>query len=148
MDSANSKAGADCKACTGTWPARDHMIVDCGLTIASLFEDQYFPGWTVLVLKRHATELYELTGEERSKLMEEVTAVARALAEVFKPVKINYGLLGNQLPHIHWHVVPRLADDPVPLNAVWGVKHESVRLTSEELRDTILRLQGRFRLSV
>ena len=28
----------------------------------------------------------------------------------FDPVKINYELLGNQLPHIHWHVIPRLAE--------------------------------------
>ncbi|MBI5410656.1 MAG: HIT family protein [Nitrospirae bacterium] len=110
------------------------------MTVAYLFEDQYFPGWTVLVLKRHATELFELNREERNQLIEEVSAVARALAEVFKPVKINYGLLGNQLPHIHWHVVPRLAGDPAPLEAVWGVKHESKRLAGEKLSETLARI--------
>lgn len=138
---------ATCKACAGTWPARDHRITDCGLTVAYLFEDQYFPGWTMLVLKRHATELFDLTGEERSQLIEEVTAVARALAEVFKPVKINYGLLGNQLPHIHWHVVPRLADDPAPLDAVWGVKHEPKRLAGEELTARVALVRARLELA-
>src|SRR5574341_2324194 len=131
-----------CKACAGSWPSADHRLADCGLTVAHLFEDQYFPGWTVLVLKRHATELFELAGEERSQLIEEVTAVARALAEVFKPVKINYGLLGNRLPHIHWHVVPRLADDPSPLEDVWGVQHEPVRLSGGELRERITRIEA------
>lgn len=132
---------SDCKACAGTWPPADHRIADCGLTVAYLVEDQFFPGWTVLVLKRHARELFDLTRDERSQVIEEVTAVARALAEVFQPVKINYGLLGNQLPHIHWHVVPRLAGDPAPLDAVWGVKHEAVRLAAEELRAAITRIQ-------
>jgi diadenosine tetraphosphate (Ap4A) HIT family hydrolase len=134
-----------CKACAGTWPAADHRIADCGITVAYLFEDQYFPGWTVLVLKQHATELFELTQEERSRLIEEVNSVARALAEVFKPVKINYGLLGNQLPHIHWHVVPRLADDPAPLEAVWGHKHEAKRLAGRELAERIVSVQARLK---
>jgi len=136
-----------CKACAGTWPSADHRIADCGLTVAYLFDDQFFPGWTVLVLKRHARELFDLSRDERSRVIEEVTSVAGALAEVFKPVKINYGLLGNQLPHIHWHVVPRLADDPAPREAVWGVEHEPVRLADEELRMTIARLQEHLRLS-
>ncbi len=132
---------ATCKACAGTWPRGDHKIADCGSTVAYLFEDQFFPGWTVLVLKRHATELFELTRVERGQVIEEVNAVAQALAVLFKPVKINYGLLGNQLPHMHWHVVPRLADDPAPLEAVWGVAHEPVRLADEELRKAVARMR-------
>jgi len=113
-----------CKACAGEWPLKDHKIADLELAAAYLFEDQFFPGWTVLVLKRHATELFDLTREERSQLMEEVTEVSRTLAVVFDAVKINYELLGNQLPHIHWHLIPRLADDPAPREAVWTVKHD------------------------
>jgi diadenosine tetraphosphate (Ap4A) HIT family hydrolase len=29
-------------------------------------------------------------------------------------VKLNYDLLGNSLPHLHTHLVPRYADDPRP----------------------------------
>jgi diadenosine tetraphosphate (Ap4A) HIT family hydrolase len=141
-------SASNCKACAGHWPPADHRIADCGLTVAYLFEDQFFPGWTVLVLKRHATELFELSREERGQLIEEVNIVARVLAEVFKPVKINYGVLGNQLPHIHWHVVPRLADDPAPLEAVWGHKHEPKRLAGEKLRETIARIREQLNLSM
>jgi diadenosine tetraphosphate (Ap4A) HIT family hydrolase len=34
--------------------------------------------------------------------------------ELSEPVKLNYDLLGNSLPHLHTHVVPRYADDPRP----------------------------------
>ncbi len=122
---------SSCKACTGEWPGKDHKIAELGLTVAYLHEDQFFPGWTVLVLKRHATELFDLTREERSGLIEEVTEVARTLTVVFDAVKINYELLGNQLSHIHWHLTPRLADDPAPRDAVWTVRHEPTRLTPE-----------------
>ncbi len=124
-----------CKACAGEWPPKDHRIADLGLTVAYLHDDQFFAGWTLLVLKRHATELYDLTKDERSRLIEEVSEVAAALAMAFEPVKINYELLGNQLPHIHWHVIPRLANDPAPRDAVWTVIHEPKRLTSDALQE-------------
>lgn len=123
-----------CKACQGTWPRADHFIADLGLSQAYLHEDQFFPGWTVVVFRRHATELFHLAPTERIQLMEEVTLMAKTLAQVFDARKINYELLGNQLPHIHWHLIPRLATDPDPLEPVWRVRHEPVRPAADELR--------------
>jgi diadenosine tetraphosphate (Ap4A) HIT family hydrolase len=54
---------------------------------------------------------------------------------------MNYELLGNQLPHIHWHVIPRLAIDPAPLKPVWQVQHEPVRLALPDLQKQIHRIQ-------
>lgn len=130
-----------CKACVGTWPCQDHFIADCGLTKAYLHDDQFFPGWTVLVLKRHATELFHLSREERSGLIEEVARVSGLLAKEWQAVKINYELLGNQLPHIHWHLIPRLSQDPDPLEPVWRIAHEPVRLKPETLASLVNRLR-------
>ena len=130
-----------CKVCTGEWPGKDHKIAELGLTVAYLHNDQFFTGWTVLVLKRHATELFDLTREERSQLIEEVTEVSRTLAVVFDAVKINYELLGNQLPHIHWHLIPRLADDPAPKEPVWRISHQPKRLTPDALQERITRIR-------
>ncbi len=130
-----------CQGCVGGWPRPNHFIADCGLTRAYLHEDQFFPGWTVLLLKRHATELFDLSRDERSHLIEEVSAVAGVLAGEWNAVKINYELLGNQLPHIHWHVIPRLPQDPAPLEPVWRITHEPVRLTPEALTCMVERLR-------
>jgi diadenosine tetraphosphate (Ap4A) HIT family hydrolase len=73
--------------------------------------------------------------------MDRITAVAQALAEVFQPVKINYALLGNQLPHMHWHIVPRLQDDPAPKESIWSVKHQPQRLTGEELAKRLFQIR-------
>jgi diadenosine tetraphosphate (Ap4A) HIT family hydrolase len=113
-------------ACAGTWPPAAHRIADCGVSTAYLHDDQFFPGWTVLVLNRHATELFELAAAERARLMDEVARVAQALAREFGAVKVNYALLGNQLPHIHWHLIPRGSHDPAPREAVWAVAHVPV----------------------
>ena len=133
--------GPDCKACLGVWPDPDHFIADCGLTQAYLHDDQFFPGWTVLVLKRHATELFHLSRVDRSSLIEELSAVAGLLAREWQAVKINYELLGNQLPHIHWHVIPRLPKDPAPLEPVWRITHEPVRLSPDSLASVVQRLR-------
>jgi diadenosine tetraphosphate (Ap4A) HIT family hydrolase len=130
-----------CKACQGSWPNTDHFIADLGLSKAYLHDDQFFPGWTVVLFKRHATELFHLAPTERIQLMEEVNLVAKTLAQVFNAKKMNYELLGNQLPHIHWHVIPRLASDPSPLEPVWRVQHEPLLLSSPDLQSTIQRLQ-------
>ena len=136
-----------CKACTGAWPKQDHFIADRGLSKIYLHDDQFFPGWTVVVFQRHATELFQLAPTERFQLIEEVTGIAKALSEVYQAKKINYELLGNQLPHLHWHIIPRLADDPAPLEPVWRVPHSPVRLTGSILQATIDRLAHPLRMA-
>lgn len=134
-----------CKACQGTWPRKDHFVTDLGLTKIYLHDDQFFRGWTVAVFQRHATELFQLAPTERFQLMEEVNHVAKALAGIYQARKLNYELLGNQLPHIHWHLIPRLPRDPAPLEPVWKVSHEPVLLTGDSLNAEIVRLQSALR---
>lgn len=134
-----------CKACSGSWPRKDHFIADLGLTTAYLHDDQFFSGWTLLVFKRHAMELFQLAAAERCQMIEEVSRVAETLAQVFEATKMNYELLGNQLPHIHWHIIPRLATDPAPLEPVWRITRQPRRLHGVELKEQIARIQTSLR---
>ena len=130
-----------CNACSGAWPGSDRFIADLGLSKTYLHDDQFFPGWTVVVFKRHATELFHLAPTERIQLMEEVTRMAKALAEAFEATKMNYGLLGNQMPHMHWHLIPRLHNDPAPSEPVWGVPHDRVTLSMDQIQATIAQIK-------
>jgi diadenosine tetraphosphate (Ap4A) HIT family hydrolase len=132
-----------CQACSGTWPGSDHFIADLGLSMAYLHDDQFFPGWAVVVFKRHVTELFHLAPTERIQMMEEVSRLAKVLAETFDAKKMNYGLLGNEMPHIHWHVIPRLAGDPAPLEPVWRIAHDCVTPSAEHIQATIARIKKR-----
>lgn len=63
---------------------------------------------------RHVVEPTELTAEESTRFFGELLDVGRAIERVFEPVKLNYDILGNSVPHLHVHVIPRYADDPRP----------------------------------
>jgi diadenosine tetraphosphate (Ap4A) HIT family hydrolase len=136
----------DCRFCKGERPAHDHRVGDLGATTLYLNDDQFFAGWVVLVLKRHATELFELDPAERARMMDEVSRVAAVLQELYAPRKINYACLGNQIAHMHWHVTPRRHDDPAPRDAHWGVAHTPVRLSPAELAERIATLKTKLRL--
>jgi diadenosine tetraphosphate (Ap4A) HIT family hydrolase len=72
-------------------------------------------GYSIVIWRgRHVAEPTELAPEEADAYWRELLRVGRALEERFEPVKLNYELLGNSLPHLHTHVMPRYADDPKP----------------------------------
>ena len=135
----------ECRACRGEWPPAEAFVTDCGPARAYLHADQLFAGWTLVVLKRHATELWELGRDERHALMDGVAEVARALAAVYDATKMNYELLGNELPHIHWHLVPRRADDPAPGRPVWTHPHQTRILSPDEQRVRIDAIRARLK---
>ena len=88
-------------------------------SVALLGPWQYYQGYCILVARRHATELFQLSRPERGGYLEELSLLAQAIGETFQPHKLNYELLGNQVPHLHWHVFPRYSDDPDRLRPVW-----------------------------
>jgi diadenosine tetraphosphate (Ap4A) HIT family hydrolase len=62
----------------------------------------------------------DLSDADRTRFMTLVFAVERCLRALLAPSKINLASLGNMVPHLHWHVIPRFADDPHFPNAVWS----------------------------
>ena len=51
--------------------------------------------------------------------MDVVFATESALRALLAPHKMNLASLGNQVPHVHWHVVPRFTDDSHFPRPVW-----------------------------
>jgi diadenosine tetraphosphate (Ap4A) HIT family hydrolase len=132
----------ECVMCARVAAEGPLFIADLGTSRVYFNEDQQFPGWVFVVLKRHAVELYDLDARERAALIEEVNRTAQALARVYRPVKMNYELLGNQVPHIHWHLVPRLEGDPEPRWPVWRVQHEPQSLPADDVARRIAQIRA------
>jgi diadenosine tetraphosphate (Ap4A) HIT family hydrolase len=115
--------GVDCYFCQklqtlDALPA-DELVCSLSQSVVLLAPWQYFHGYCILVAKQHASELSQLDDGRRRDLLDEMCLVARVIEEAFAPQKMNYELLGNQTPHLHWHLIPRFAGDGDPLNPIW-----------------------------
>jgi len=70
------------------------------------------PGYVCLVARRHVIEPYQLPEPEQRAFFAEAMGTARAVAELVRPVRVNYEIHGNSIPHLHLHIYPRHAGDP------------------------------------
>lgn len=72
-------------------------------------------GYTIVVWRgRHVAEPTELGGDEAARYWADILRVMRALELHFRPAKMNLFILGNSVPHLHAHLVPRYVDDGEP----------------------------------
>jgi len=85
-----------------------------------LVDDPDYPGFCRVVLERHVKEMTDLTRPDRVRLMDAVFATEAALRDLVSPLKVNLASLGNAVPHLHWHVVPRRGDDRHFPKPIWA----------------------------
>jgi diadenosine tetraphosphate (Ap4A) HIT family hydrolase len=81
-------------------------------SILVLNETQFYRGHCMLLLKDHKREFYHLRPEDFADFAKELYAATAAVDRAFSPLKLNVQCLGNQEPHVHWHIIPRYASDP------------------------------------
>ena len=79
-----------------------------------------YPGFLRVILNRHVREMTDLVPEERSRLMMWVCKTEQVVRDVMGPDKINLASLGNVVPHLHWHVIPRWRGDRHFPDAIWA----------------------------
>lgn len=83
--------------------------------------NQWYRGHGIVVFDlRHATRLDALTGEEWLAYAADVQRVVRVTGEVCRPDHFNVESLGNVMPHLHWHVVPRYKHDGRWGQPIWA----------------------------
>ena len=92
---------------------------DCRIILVN---DSDLPGFCRVVWNRHFSEMTDLTYGEREHLMTLVFAVEKAVRHVMHPDKVNLAALGNMVPHIHWHVIPRFKDDAFYPGSAWSIR--------------------------
>jgi len=68
----------------------------------------------------------DLSQVEREILMALVDVTEFAVRRVMHAQKINIASLGNQVPHLHWHVIPRFVDDPFFPGSIWSSKQREL----------------------
>ncbi len=103
-----------CKIVEGKIPA--HKIYEDTSTLAFLDAYPHAQGHTVIVPKKHAETVFDLSEGECQKLMGTVIKVMRLLKKALQAEGFNVGwnhhpVGGQVVPHLHVHVLPRYQDD-------------------------------------
>lgn len=117
-------------------------ITEIGNASVYLFRDQTHKGKCIVVYNEgHITEWYQLNEKEQADFIHAVSRTAKALAEVFRPDKINYATYGDKVSHLHVHVVPKYEGGPD-----WGVPFQDSRpvmeLTEEEYKERVEKIRA------
>ena len=137
-----------CTACDrleGARAGRDPDFV-ASLPESSVFlaDEQTYRGYCHVFMAEHAEQLDEVPIERQLRLWEDAARLATALRAELAPARINFACLGNFLTHVHWHVIPRYADDPESQHPIWVRPFAERRRTlpDAERRDLVRRLRG------
>jgi diadenosine tetraphosphate (Ap4A) HIT family hydrolase len=105
-----------CVFCDGEGGRRLWRDARCRVVLT----DEPFPGFCRVIWNAHVREMTDLSAANRGHLMHIVYAVESALRARLTPTKMNLASLGNATPHLHWHVIPRFADDAHFPGSIWS----------------------------
>ena len=125
---------AGCELCELAAPA---VYADDKLAVI-IVDDANYPGFCRVIWREHVREISDLADLDRLRLNDAVWQVELAVREVMSPLKVNVASLGNVVPHLHWHVIPRFADDahfPAP---VWAAPARQADETALAARRALL----------
>ena len=83
-------------------------------------DDPLYAGFCRVIWHPHIAEMTDLQADDQAHFMACVLATEAVIRALFAPAKINLASLGNMVPHLHWHVIARFADDAHFPDAVWA----------------------------
>lgn len=84
--------------------------------------EQGYPAFVRVIWNNHVKEMSDLPAGQQTVLMQAVFAIEAQMRKVLAPEKINLASFGNVVPHLHWHIVPRFADDAHWPQPTWGAR--------------------------
>lgn len=102
-------------------------VARLGVSTLCLLKNQVYPGHSILIYDpKHVSRPDELTAEEWCDFAGDAHAAVKALVQVFRPDHVNVECLGNEVPHLHWHLIPRNRGDPRWGGPVWTTTREEM----------------------
>ncbi len=102
--------GSQCPICVAGEPL--DIVAELSASWVTAAKMAPLPGYVAVVSKRHVVEPFELSAGEQMAFWLDALRAAKALVDLFQPIKMNYEIHGNTIPHLHMHLYPRTKDDP------------------------------------
>ncbi len=102
--------GTTCPICLQGKPK--DILVELPNTWITAGVEAPLPGYVCIVSKTHVAEPFELPQAGQAAFWQESMKVAKAISNLLQPIKVNYEIHGNTIPHLHLHFFPRMKGDP------------------------------------
>lgn len=109
----------------------DYSCEDCGFELflpiqrmpnsrLGLYDDARFPGRCILSLRDHYEHLEDVPLDLSMRFMEVIQHCAAGIRRATGCDRVNVAILGNAVPHVHAHLIPRFGDrEALPRKSPW-----------------------------
>ena len=124
-----------CELCTQ--PGGEVLFQNAKLRVV-LVDDNTHPGFCRVIWNAHVKEMTDLAPADRSELMMTVCKIESSIREAMQPEKVNLASLGNMVPHLHWHIIPRFIDDAQFPAPIWAEPRRVTPPSALEARQAML----------
>ncbi len=92
-------------------PKGMHILAETSMVWAVSDEQVTIPGYVCVTYKKHAIDPFDLSAQEQREFWTDSMLVAQGVTDVIRPIKMNYEIHGNTMPHLHMHLFPRTPGD-------------------------------------
>ena len=122
-------------------PQNENVIIKNTLFRVILVDE--IPGFIRIILNKHIKEFSDLEYNEYEKVSKAIYLIEKIIKETIKPDKINIASLGNYVPHLHIHIIPRYKDDSWYPDSIWSNKHREYKYktTKEDINNLVERIR-------
>ena len=114
--------GSQCPLDAPRPASNEHWDLIAPLSVSSLYltRNQTYRGHCQLIFDvRHAARPDQLSREEWTSWCDDLYRAQGAIMRTVRADHVNIESLGNVVPHLHWHIVPRYRDDPRWGDPIW-----------------------------
>ena len=85
--------------------------------------------WLKIFTQHPYKEMSEVPKEIRDEIYELLDGIEKVMLDYYQPTKINIASFGNYMPHVHWHIMARFAEDSYYPEPMWGKKQREAQLS-------------------
>lgn len=122
-------------------------IANLPSSLVGLYDDSRFPGRLIVSLNQHFEDLDELPPELLNSFMADVQLVSQVVKQVTGSERVNFAILGNSVPHVHAHMIPRFPkDEKFPGKSPWNDPRPLQKLSDEKYAILVSSYQSAFKL--
>ena len=88
--------------------------------------------WLKIFTRTPYKEFTDAPREVREEIWRVLEIVEEEMRAFYRPEKINIASFGNYLPHLHFHIMARFADDSFFPEPMWGKRQREGRVYTED----------------